>query len=608
MTMACGSQGSTAGGGAAAVDAGAATESDAYAQKETTKDGTLTDDGAHVGADSSELEGAGVSPDFGVLPDANALSEASVSPDVGAEATPSNFAVVTNRYDNSRSGANLNEKTLTAASVGSGAFRLLFSQVVNGQIYAQPLYLSNLQMPDGRARDVVFVATEQNIVYAFDANGTASSAPLWQRSLGPAGSTTAGAIRCDNLGPSVGITATPVIDPATGTMYVVSKTFDGALWAQNLHALDVTTGNDRAGSPVAIRASVPGTASDAVAGVVSFNPMYQLGRTGLLLANGVVYLAFASHCDLRPYHGWVMGYRYAASGFTQTSVFNVSPNGFEGGIWQAGVGLSSDGSSLYAVIGNGSTNTNATPPDLSESVVRLSLTDLSVQDYWTPTGYAYLNQVDADLSTGAILLPHNLLITGSKGGFIYVLDRTNLGKYSATGDRALQRLSTPGGLAGLPGHLHGGPIYYSSPGSGAERVYLWPEDSQLSGYDLDPSTHFLKTSAGGAPTVQGHFAAVLPGHPGGIMTLSANAGVAGTAILWASTPKDPLNGAWHTLDTGVLYAIDAEDITHVLWKSDPLVLQDGSPAKVAKFNAPVVANGRVFVATFSNALNVYGLH
>jgi hypothetical protein len=513
---------------------------------------------------------------------------------------------LTNRYDNARSGVNLGESVLTTSNVNADNFKLLFSQVVDGQIYAQPLFMSGVTMGEAGVRDVVFVATEHNVVYAFNADETKSSAPLWQQTMGPSGPTTSGPIQCDNLAPAVGITATPVIDATGGTLYLLSKTYDGTNWAQNLHALDITTGAERPGSPVSVAASVTGNATDATGGIVSFNPMYQLGRPGMLLENGTVYMAFASHCDIQPYHGWVLGYSYDGTKFTQTQVYNISPNGSEGGIWQGGVGLSSDGTSMYLAAGNGSTNPMSNPPDLSESVVRLSLANLTVQDYWTPTAYAALNSGDLDLSTGAILLPYHLLLTGSKAGALYVLDSTQLGTYSPGGDRILQTLVTPGKMAGLLGHLHGGPLYFDVPGVGA-RVYAWPEDSQLIEYGVDPTTHLLTTNASGGPIAQGNFASILPGHPGGILTISANGNTPGSAIVWASTPKDANNGAWHTLDAGVFYAIDAADVSHVLWKADPLTLDDGTTADVAKFNSPVVANGRVFLATFSNALNVYGL-
>ena len=521
-------------------------------------------------------------------------------------AAGSGFMVVTNRYDNARSGANLSETVLTTANVASSQFGLLFSRPVDGQIYAQPLFLSKVSMPGGAVQDVVYVATEHNTVFAFDATTPSAQAPLWKTTLEPPASATAGAIKCDNLAPEVGVSATPVIDAARGILFVLDKSYDGTHWNQYLHALDVATGADRPGSPIAIVGSVPGTASDATGGMVSFNPMMELARPGLLLAGDVVYMAFASHCDKQPYHGWIFGYSYGPNGFTQKAVTNLTPNGSEGGIWQGGVGLSSDGTSLYAAVGNGSTDPKATPPVLAEAVVKLALSDLHAEDYWIPSAYVPLNQADSDLSTGAVLLPHGMVITGSKAGQIYLLDQANLGKFNAGGDQILQTLTTPGKAAGQRGHVHGGPIDYTLP-DGGEWVYLWAEDSQLTGYGVDPALRKLITNASGGPLAQGAFATQPPGHPGGVMTLSANGSTPGTAILWASTPKDTGDGAWHTTDPGVLYAVDAADVTHLLWSANPMTLAGGGTANVAKFNSPVVANGRVYVGTFSNALNVYGL-
>jgi hypothetical protein len=305
-------------------------------------------------------------------------------------------------------------------------------------------------------------------------------------------------------------------------------------------------------------------------------------------------LSSNSHCDKGPYHGWILGYSYTNSALRLNLVFNLSPNGSAGGIWQAGVGLSSDADGLYFAAGNGSTNPSSTPPDLSESVVRLGLADLAVKDYWIPRSYGALNAADADLSTGAILMPHDRVLTGSKDGRLYVLDRTNLGRYHATGDVILQTLTTPGKATGQRGHLHGGPVYYQVPG-GPEWVYLWPEEGPLIGYRMDPTTHLLKT-----PETQS--AVYFPGHPGGILT-SSSSGLAGSGILWASIPQVD---AWHQTEPGTLYAVDASDISKVLWSSEQNRGRD-AVGNFAKFCPPVVADGHVFLATFSNTLRVYGL-
>jgi hypothetical protein len=538
--------------------------------------------------------GAGASGTGGVAGSAG-TSGAAGSPigGGGAGAGSSTFAVTTNRYDNARSGVDLQETTLTTANVNPKQFGLLFSRTVDGQIYGEPLYLGGLTMADKKVHNVVYVATEHNTLYAFDADDAAATAPLWSLNVGPSGSNS-----CDNLEPEIGITSTPVIDPAAGTIYFISKGQEAGGWVQRIHAVNVITGAERPGSPAVIAASVKGTGSGTSGGNVAFNTATQMNRPGLLLVNGVVYAAFASHCDAGAYHGWVLGYTYDGTQFQQALAFNVSPNGSQGGIWQAGVGLSSDGTSIFVVVGNGSTNPSAAALDLSESVLRLRLSDYSVQDYWVPTAYSSLNAADADLSSGAILLPHNLLLTGSKDGRLYVLDATNLGKYSASGDKILQTLTTPGKANGAYGHVHGGPIYYNAPNGAGEKVFLWPEDSPLMEYTLNATTRTL----GGLVTDPIPMASFTPGHPGAILTLSANGNAPGTGILWASFPtQNGTNGAWHTTSAGALYAVDASDITKVLW-SDAV-----GTWNVAKFAPPLVANGHVYLGTFSKSLRVYGL-
>jgi PQQ-like domain len=503
------------------------------------------------------------------------------------------FAVTTNRYDNARSGVNLQETILTSANVNPSRFGLVFSRTVDGQIYAQPLYVAGLTMPDKTVHDVVYVATEHNTLYAFDADAASTTAPLWSLNVGPSGSNS-----CDNLSPEVGITSTPVIDQTAGTIYFISKGEEAGAWVQRIHAVNIVTGAERPGSPTVIAAAVNGTGAGTSGGRIAFDPATQLNRPGLLLVGGVVYAAFASHCDAGSYHGWILGYAYDGTRFSQALAFNVSPNGSKGGIWQAGVGLSSDGTNIYVVAGNGSTNPSTTALDLSESVFRLRISDYSVQDYWIPAAYSSLNAADSDLSSGAILVPHNLLLTGSKDGRIYVLDATNLGKYNAGGDKILQTLTTPGKANGALGHVHGGAIYYLSPNGGGEKVFQWPEDSPLMEYTLNATTRTL----GGLVTDPIPTASFTPGHPGAILTLSANGSVPGTGILWASFPtQNGTNGAWHTTSAGDLFAIDASDITNVLWSDT------SGTWNVAKFAAPLVANGRVYVGTFSNSLRVYGL-
>jgi hypothetical protein len=552
-------------GGASGSDAGAGG---------ALADGSLAADGKSGGGDVPLSEDGG--------------HDVSLAPD-GSEAggpSPSVVSVVTNRYDNQRSGSNTSETILSTSNVNQAQFGLLYSFTVDGQVYAQPLYLSNLKFNDGTTKNTLFAATEHNTVYAFDADG-ASTTPIWSKNLGPSGPTSG--FGCGDMTPETGITSTPVIDAAAGVIYVVSKGVESGSWVMRLHALDVRTGQEGPGSPIPITATVNGTGAGSAGGKVTFNPQTQLNRPGLLLDHGTIYLAFASLCDFGPYHGWILGYSYANGAFTQTHVFNVSPNGSDGGIWQSGVGLSSDANGIYFVAGNGSTNPLSTPQDVSESVARLSLTDLSIQDFFTPSGYAGMNAADSDLSSGAVLLPHSRTMTGTKGGRIYLFDRANLGKYNAAGDKNLQTLTPPNG------GVWGGPVDYQVPNGGTEWVYIWPVNSPLLGYQWDPATYLLKT-----PPTQQNIAT--PAHPGGILALSSN-GTPGSGVLWASVPQAD---SWHTTAAGTLYAFDASDISKVLWTSEQNSARD-TLGDFAKFTTPTVVNGRVFMATFSNAIRAYGL-
>ncbi|MDP9033393.1 MAG: hypothetical protein M3O50_01180 [Myxococcota bacterium] len=505
-----------------------------------------------------------------------------------AQALATGFAVTTNRYDNGRSGTNLAETTLTTSNVNKNLFGLLFSRVVDGGIYAQPLYVGNLAI-GGVAHNVVYVATQRDKVYAFDADAPTATSALWSRDLGPAGP--ASDFSCTDMVDKVGITSTPVIDTSSGTMYLLAKVKQGSTWSQHLHALDISTGADRPGSPVTITASVPGTGAGSSHGMVSFDPKFNLNRAGLLLWGGNIYIGFASHCDEGAYHGWVLA--YDARTLRQSLAFTPSPNGSKGGIWQGGVGLSADSSGIYVAAGNGSTNPNASPRDLSEGVMRLGASDFSIKDFWVPSAFSSLNHSDADLSTGAILVPqHNLVVTGSKDGRLYVLNRSSLGGFNSQRDNIIQTVITEGKSAGQRGHLHGGPIFYSVPSVG-DVLYLWPEESRPAGY---------KMASSGTLGTPFHANVATPGHPGGILTLSANGSQAGSAILWASAP---VGDAWHQTQPGILYALNPVDLS-VLWDTTQNASRDGV-GNFAKFTPPVVANGRVYMATFSGELRVYGL-
>jgi outer membrane protein assembly factor BamB len=507
--------------------------------------------------------------------------------------------VWTIRYDNARTGANTNETTLTVANVGGGRFGLLFSRMVDGQLYAQPLYLPQLTI-GGAVHNVVFVATEHNTVYAFDADDPAAGTPLWSKNLGPSMPLSPSPddvqpvpppynVSCKDMAPEVGITSTPVIDTANGRIYVVAKTQESGKFYQRLHALDVRTGEELLGGPVAISGSVPGTGDGASGGMVAFDPQRHLNRPGLLLYSGAVFIAFSSHCDNDPYHGWIFAYDSAT--LAQKGIFNDTANGAEGGIWQSGMGLTANADGIFFVSGNGDFDPAGAGAMTGISVghLRLSSSGLTLADFWTPRNASQLNTADYDFTTAAVLLPDpNAIVMGGKDGNLNLLDPANLGGFHADTNRVLQQVS-------VGGHTHGGPVYWQGPSG--PTLYIWPETQGLKAY------RFSAGKLPANPTAQ--YTDLKPEHPGGILSISSNGAVAGTGILWATT-QYPANGdAWHSLVPGALYAFDATTLTRI-WSSTTNT-QD-TLGTFAKFNAPVVINGKVYVGTHSNALRVYGLN
>lgn len=316
--------------------------------------------------------------------------------------------VLTQHNDAGRSGANLSETVLTPSNVNANGFGKLFSVPVDGHVYAQILYVSGLTISGGK-HNVFFVATEHNSVYAYDAD---TGSPLWQVNLGP--SVPSADINTPNMPVEIGITSTPVIDPASETLYCVAATKENGSYLYRLHALDLATGDEKLGGPTLIQASVPGTGAASVNGVITLDPFKHNNRPGLLLANGTIYMAFASHEDYNPYHGWVLA--YSASTLQQTAVFNVTPNGSQGGIWQAGQGLTADASgNVYLMTGNGTTSAPSGGSDYGEAFLKMSQSGstLSVSDWFIPNNYDSLNSYDTDLgSSGVLGIPGTSLIVG----------------------------------------------------------------------------------------------------------------------------------------------------------------------------------------------------
>jgi hypothetical protein len=509
-------------------------------------------------------------------------------------------SILTQHNDHARTGANLNETVLNTVNVNVEQFGKLFSRFVDGQIYAQPLYVPDVTI--GQAlHNVVYVATMTNNVYAFDADDPAWSAALWQVNLGPP-VPVADVGELGDIDQVVGITSTPVIDSASGTLYCVAKTKEDDSYVQRLHALDITSGQETLGGPVVIDASVAGIGDDSVLGSIRFNPLRHLNRPALLLSNGYLYVAFGSHGDNRPYHGWVLS--YDAATLQQVGVFNVTPDGWGGSVWSSGQGLALDESGfIYLMTGNGSFDMNAGGQSCSSCFMKLGTPSLNLIDWFAPYNQDDLNANDFDLnSSGPLLLPgFNRLVGGGKAGFLYVLDRGHMGHFQAgSNSQIVQTLQITYG-----DHLHGSPIYWESPVHGPI-VYVWYEQNVLEAFKIvngafdsnsDPTTGLL------APVTKSTMAAP-PGMPGGVLSLSANGTVADSGIVWATVPY---NGDAHTNTVaGIVRAFDASDLSVELWNSRQNPARD-DVGHFAKFTPPTIANGKVYVATFSDQLVVYGL-
>jgi PQQ-like domain len=504
-------------------------------------------------------------------------------------------SVWTSHNDNARTGANLNESTLNTSNVNSTSFGKLFSQPVDGEIYAQPLYIPGVNIAGNGVHNTVFVATMNDSVYAFDADSASGSKalPLWHVNFtNPAAGITAVPAEdlqvegYENVFGTVGILGTPVIDQSSGTIYFVARTKENGQYFQRLHALDITSGAERPNSPVIITASVTGSGYDSVNGTVTFNSMLENQRAALALSNGVVYIAWASFDDRDPYHGWVMGYNAAT--LQQVAVYNDTPNGGRGGIWQSGNGPVIDASgSLYYLAGNGDWDG---VNNLGSSIIKLS-PGLTPTDFFTPSDWSGENQMDLDLgSSGPLLLPGtNLLVGGGKEGILYTASTAGMGHLQTSS-------SLTQAFQATVDEIHGAPVFWQSPTLGP-LLYVWGARSTLRAFHSNGSTFDV------APVMQNTYPSP-PGMPGAILSISANGSQAGTGILWASLPVD--SDADGADVPGVLRAFDASDLTHELWNSLQNKARDDL-GLFAKFAPPTVANGKVYLATFSNQLCVYGL-
>jgi hypothetical protein len=516
----------------------------------------------------------------------------------------------THHNDNLRTGQNNNETALTTGNVNKTQFGKLFRQPVDGQIYAEPLWAPNVNM-GGVLHNVVFVATQHDTVYAFDADQL--GAPLWQTSFLSTGVTPipqADVERGLDISPEIGITSTPVIDPANGILYVEARTKDtrgtancaganntGSPYFHFLHALDITTGAEKPGGPVMICAQVPGTGYDNYSGTVYFNTMRQNNRSGLLLLNGTVYIAFASLEDINPYHGWVIGYTYNGSGFTQSTVFNYTPNGNKAGIWHGGGGIPADASgNLYVTTGTGSFD-NTIGGGISFARLTPNGSGLTVHDFFSPFNQTYLTieMINLDLSSsGPMLLPDqsgsnpHMAIFCGKTGTMYLINRDNMGKYNAASDNVLQAQYTTIGGAVVPTGNWGTPAYFNS------QIYIQGVKDYLKQYTLSSVPGGSLVLSGGPLAV----GADNIGYPGTTPVISSNGTQNG--IVWLVQS----DGA-ATSKASTLRAYDAANITHELYNSGLNGTKDQAGPAV-KFATPTVANGKVYVPTASE-LDVYGL-
>lgn len=493
-------------------------------------------------------------------------------------------SVLTYQYSNSRAGADGSELVLTPSTVNSNSFGKLFAQAVDGVVYAQPLYLPNVTIPGSGSHNVVYVATEHDSVYAFDAdnNAGANGAPLWHVSfLGPGVTTVPYTdVGCKQITPEIGITGTPVIDPASGTLYVVAMTKEtsggSVSYVHRLHALDVTTGAERPNSPVAIQASYPGTGEGG--STLVFQPENYKERPGLLLLNGVVYAGFSSHCDVGTYHGWLMGYDSAS--LSQVAVYNTTPNANEASFWQGNAAPAADANgNIFIVSANGTFDYASGGPDLGESYIKLSSGSLSVLDYFTPFNYAALDAADLDTGSAGVALlgdeagsavhPH-LMAGAGKEGRIYLLDRDNLGQWQPGSDSQIVQ-SLPGAI----GALFGNPAYFNN------TLYFCGAGDSLKAFGV-ANAQMSTNPTSASPDQFGY---------GCTPTISAN----GTS-----------NGVvWATQVSGSLLAYNASNLAQELYTSNQNSSRDSLGAAV-KFSPPMTVNGKVYAGT-QNQLVVYGL-
>lgn len=509
-----------------------------------------------------------------------------------ASMTTSSVDVTTYHYDNLRTGQNLNETTLTPANVNQAKFGLLGTFTVDGHVDAQPLYLSSVVMPNVGTKNVLYVVTEHDSVFAFDADSVNGSTGtiLWQSSMLASGETSSDDRGCGQVTPEIGITSTPTIDRTRNAMYLiaVSKTSGGS-YVHRIHALDLNTGKELFGGPTTVTATYPGTGANSSNGNVVFDPAQYNERPGLLQVGGTIYTTWGSHCDGGPYTSWVMSYN--ADTLKQSSVIDLVPNGNEGGIWMGGTAPAADASgNIYFIIGNGDFGTtldvNGFPANKNcgNCFARLSSSaTLTLADYFTPLNTVSESNADTDFGSGGpLLLPdvvdstgttRHLAVGSGKDAIIYVVDRENMGKFNASADNIYQQISgqLAGGVWAKPSYFNG-TVYYGAVG---DSIKAFPIVSGK--LATTPSSHSTHTF----------------GYPGATPSISANGATNG--IVWVVE-----NGG-----NGVLHAYDATNLATELYNSSQAA-NNRDRFSANKFITPIVANGKVFVGT-QNSVAALGL-
>jgi hypothetical protein len=504
----------------------------------------------------------------------------------------STIDVTTYAYDNLRTGQNTSEMTLTPANVNSSKFGKLGEFAVDGLVDGQPLLLSNLNIPGIGNKNVLYVVTEHDSIYAFDADtiSTIGGTTLWHVSALLSGETTSDARGCSQVTPEIGITSTPVIDRSRNAIYVVAMSKDSnGNYFQRLHALDLTTGKELFGGPTTIQATFPGTGANSSNGNVVFDPKQYKERAGLLQVGGTIYTTWASHCDISPYTGWVIAYN--ADSLAQSGVLDLVPNGNEGATWMSGGAPGADASgNIYFIMGNGTFDTTLNSSgfpangNCGNCFAKISSTfPLALLDYFTPLNTQSESNSDTDFGSGGeLLLPDILDASGNtrhlgvgsgKDANIYVVDRDNMGKFNANSDNIYQRINgqLAGGVYSKPSYFNG-TVYY---GAVSDAIKAFPISAGK--LATGPSSQSPQTFT----------------YPGSNPIISASGTT--NAIVWAVENASPV---------AVLHAYDATNLATELYNSNQAPSGRDNFSN-NKFITPMIANGKVYVGT-SKSVAVFG--